>query len=284
MGIRDVQTRYTWEQAIETLRSDPKHRNLIFDAYLTADLRDNCRRFSSSVEFNESLNLLRVHAAGFRTILDMPAGNGIATVAFANSGYEVTAVEPDQSLTVGRGAIAFNLQQDGLSAKVVDAFAENLPFADATFDVVYVRQGLHHAKDLIRMAAEIFRVLRPGGVLLAVREHVVDDYTGSLRRFLNSQVDHQLYGGENAFTLTDYRSALAGAGLKTIVELGPYDSPINIYPNDASTLRHKILDSTQGRLLGVFMPAKFVVRVGWWRLKTRKAPGRLYSFLCRKPS
>jgi SAM-dependent methyltransferase len=274
---------YTWEQAIEILRSDPKHKTLIFDAYLTADLTDNCRRFSVSAEFSASLDLLRLHAQGFETILDMPAGNGIATVAFAKSGFRVTAVEPDQSLTVGRGAIEFNLGHEGLNANVVDAFGEDLPFPDANFDVVYVRQGLHHARDLPRMTAEIFRVLKPGGVLLAVREHVVDNYDRSLRQFLNSQVDHQLYGGENAFTLADYRSAFFAAGLKSIIELRPYDSPINMYPNDPTKLRDKILHSRPGLLLSAVMPAEFVAKIGLLHLKTRKSPGRLYSFLLKRP-
>jgi len=284
MGNREAQNQYSWEQAIEILRSDPAHKSLIYDAYLTADLTDNCRRFYSSSEFKASLDLLRQHIADFETVLDMPGGNGIATVAFAKSGFEVTAVEPDESMTVGRGAITYNLRQEGLSANVVDAFGENLPFADHNFDVVYVRQGLHHAKDLFRMTAEIFRVLKPGGLLLAVREHVVDNYHGSLRRFLESQIDHQLYGGENAFTLVDYRSAFSAAGLMPVIELAPYDSPINMYPNDSSTLRSKILDSRSGRFLRTIMPANFVARMGLWRLKTRKAPGRLYSFLLRKPA
>ena len=283
MSTRNIRPSYTWEQAIEILRSDPKHRDLIFDAYLTDDLGDNCRRFSGSHEFHESLDLLNRHMPGFKTVLDIPGGNGIATVAFAKAGYDVTAVEPDRSSQVGSGAIAFNLNREGLRAVIVNAFGEALPFADARFDVVYVRQGLHHASHLTRMISELSRVLAPGGLLLAAREHVVDDYGKSLRRFLDSQVDHQLYGGENAFTLTDYRNAFSNAGLVTVVELSPYASPINMYPNDQTSLRHKILNSREGKILRLFMSANLVARIGWWRLAARKVPGRLFSFLLRKP-
>ena len=179
----------------------------------------------------------------------MPGGNGIATQAFAGAGFDVTTVEPNPSASVGRGAIAHVLAATGRQARIVDAWGEALPFDAASFDAVYVRQGLHHASDLAQMLREIARVLAPGGVLLACREHVVDDYGPSLRAFLASQVDHQLYGGENAFTLADYRAAIAGAGLQTRLELGPNDSIINAYPNTPEVLREKILASRPGRLL-----------------------------------
>jgi len=43
---------------------------------------------------------------------------------------------------------------------------ENLPFADATFDLVYSRQVFEHIRYPDRVAAEIFRVLRPGGLFI----------------------------------------------------------------------------------------------------------------------
>ncbi len=212
---------YTWEQAIDLLRKDPEHRDLIYDAYLTSDLLDNCRRFAASPEFSEALNLIKIYRPDSRDILDIPGGNGIATFAFVRAGFNVVVVEPDASTSVGRGAIETVLSTDNLNAKIVDAFGENLPFKSASFDVVYVRQGLHHARDLKAMLGEYARVLRPGGVLLGCREHVVDNYGSSLQDFLDAQVDHQLYGGEHAFTLPDYRAAFADAGLNIVQELGP---------------------------------------------------------------
>jgi SAM-dependent methyltransferase len=277
-----VRPTHTWEQAVAALRSDPRHRQLIFDAYLTADLVDNCRRFSASPEFAEAHRLVRQCAPAAREVLDMPGGNGIAAVAFATAGYDVTTVEPDASASVGRGAIAHVLAASGQTARIVAAFGESLPFGGGSFDVVYVRQGLHHARDLVRMVGELRRVLRPGGILLACREHVVDDYGASLTAFLDSQPDHQLYGGENAFTLADYRAAFAAAGLEPIAELGPYDSPINLHPNDEDTLRTKVLESPPGRLLRRVLPERAVAAIGLRYLRSRKMPGRLYSFLLRR--
>lgn len=273
---------YTWEQAIEILRKDPRHEALIRDSYLTADVHENARRFADSEEFAEVLRIIREQRPDCSKVLDLPGGNGIASFAFAKAGYAVSVVEPDPSASVGRGAIEAVLRGAGLQADVVNAYGEQLPFGDESFDVVYVRQGLHHARDLPQMVSELARVLKRGGTLAATREHVVDDYGSSLQAFLDSQVDHQLYGGEHAFTLRDYRAAFAAAGLETVLELGPYDSPINVYPNTPATLQQKILASGPGRLLGFVLPKEWVTRLGMWRLRSAKMPGRLYSFVMRK--
>lgn len=270
---------HSWEEAIEILRTDPAHRQLIRDAYLTSDLTGNCRRFAASVEFAETLRLIRAYRPNARDVLDIPAGNGIATVALAKEGFNVTAVEPDPSGSVGRGAIATCLTAEHLEARIVDAFGEKLPFDARSFDVVYVRQGLHHAQDLKAMVGEFARVLRPGGLLLGCREHVVDDYGASLQEFLDAQPDHQLYGGEHAFTLPDYRAAFADGGFRIAEEIGPYDSPINLHPNTPETLADKICVSAPGRILRLVLPKDLVARLGMWQLKRSKRPGRLYSFV-----
>jgi len=270
---------YSWEEAIEILRADPQHRELVHDAYLTADLLGNCRRFADSAEFIEVRKLIGSYRQNARDVLDIPAGNGIATYAFARAGFDVVAVEPDPSASVGRGAIETSLSAENLKADIVDAFGESLPFDSQSFDVVYVRQGLHHAKNLKAMLREYARVLRARGLLLACREHVVDNYESSLRSFLASQVDHQLYGGENAFTLPDYRAAFEAAGLGIVQEFGPYDSPINLHPNTMDSLEEKICRSVAGRILGSILPKSLVSRLGMWHLRRSNRPGRLYSFV-----
>ena len=270
---------HSWEEAIDILRKDPLHRQLIHDAYLTSDLSGNCRRFAASAEFTETLRLIRAYRPDARDVLDIPGGNGIATVALAKAGFNVTAVEPDPSASVGRGAIASCLAAEGLGANIVEALGEKLPFEAESFDVVYVRQGLHHAQDLKAMVGEYARVLRKDGLLLGCREHVVDDYGGSLQEFLDAQPDHQLYGGEHAFTLPDYRAAFAHGGFAIAEEIGPYDSPINLHPNTPESLADKICESAPGRILGLMLPKHLVARLGMWQLKRSKRPGRLYSFV-----
>ena len=230
------------------------------------------------------MELIKAHRPNAEDVLDVPAGNGIATYALAKAGFDVVAVEPDPSPSVGRGAIASTLAARGLPARIVAAFGENLPFETGSFDVVYVRQGLHHAHDLSAMLREYARVLRRGGLLLGCREHVVDNYETSLRDFLASQVDHQLYGGEHAFTLADYRCTCAGAGLTMIEE----NSGLLILRSTSTRTPRKVLSTkstnpVQGKNLGLVLSRSVVGRLGMWRLRGSNRPGRLYSFVARAP-
>lgn len=51
----------------------------------------------------------------------------------------------------------------GLPCRVVQADAEALPFPDRSFDLVWSWGVIHHSPDTARAAAEILRVLKPGG-------------------------------------------------------------------------------------------------------------------------
>lgn len=59
----------------------------------------------------------------------------------------------------------------GVEAQVGDVQA--LPFADGTFDTVVAAWMLYHVPDIDRGLAEIARVLRPGGALVAVTNSVL---------------------------------------------------------------------------------------------------------------
>jgi len=52
----------------------------------------------------------------------------------------------------------------GLTSRMRVADAENLPFQDASFDLVYSWGVLHHSPDTAKAFREVGRVLRPGGV------------------------------------------------------------------------------------------------------------------------
>jgi SAM-dependent methyltransferase len=57
-------------------------------------------------------------------------------------------------------------RERGLDARVADV--QTLPFADAEFDAAVAAWMLYHVPDLPRAIAELARVLRPGGVLVAI--------------------------------------------------------------------------------------------------------------------
>lgn len=273
------------EDAVRHLRADPAQRQLIEDAYLDVDVGAASARFGDSAEFRALLSML---GADLRevTLVDLGSGNGMAARAFSSAGVAcVVAVEPDPSDEIGAGAV--RRLSEGSAISVVRSIGEGLPLADCSVGVVYCRQVLHHTSDLQLVMREVARVLRPAGLLIACREHVVDD-EGQLNQFLASHPVHQLAGGEHAFPLDAYISAIIEAGLSLRRVLGPWDSVINAYPTVRSegdrkrypdlllTERLGCLGSVIARLPG----AQALV----WRRLNRPTPGRLYSFLASKDS
>ncbi|HYB22471.1 MAG TPA: class I SAM-dependent methyltransferase, partial [Solirubrobacteraceae bacterium] len=63
-----------------------------------------------------------------------------------------------------------NAARLGLDVRTQAADAERLPFADASFDLVFGHAVLHHIPDLPRAFSEFARVLAPGGTLLFAGE------------------------------------------------------------------------------------------------------------------
>lgn len=274
----------TTEEAVLHLRSDPAEAANLRDAYLDGDVPAAARRFAASAEAAETLALAGGVAG--KSVLDLGAGTGIASWAFAQAGARrVVALEPDPSDVVGQGAIRSLGRGDVI--EIVDAWGEKLPFADGEFDLVYARQVLHHARDLGSLVAECARVLRPGGRLLACREHVVDD-AAQLQEFLANHPIHRLAGGESAYPLAGYLGAIEKAGFRLERVLGPWDSIVNAFPSartpeDVLAQPSRVLRRKYGGLLG-----PLAARIPWFLSRTRRklrdrGAGRLFSFVAVRP-
>jgi SAM-dependent methyltransferase len=94
-----------------------------------------------------------------RDILDYGCGHGMAAVVFARAGANAAAFD----LSAGYAAEARRrAAANGVAVSCVQADGHRLPFADASFDGVWGNAVLHHL-DLVTAAAELRRVLRPGG-------------------------------------------------------------------------------------------------------------------------
>jgi SAM-dependent methyltransferase len=94
------------------------------------------------------------------SVLDVAAGNGNATLAAARRFADVTSTDYVPQLLEKGEARA---RAEGLSVSFRVADAEALPFADGAFDAVLSTFGVMFAAEQRRAAAELLRVVRPGG-------------------------------------------------------------------------------------------------------------------------
>ncbi|HEV2835494.1 MAG TPA: class I SAM-dependent methyltransferase [Pyrinomonadaceae bacterium] len=274
----------SWEEAVRWYREQPNNEAEVRNNYFDLPVLGAAERYARSEEFAEVLHLLG--PGNGKEILDLGAGNGIASYALAAHGWNVTALEPDESSEVGAGAIDLLVKDTGLPIKVVREFGERLPFADESFSAIHARQVLHHAHDLENMVKELARVLRPGGLLLSTREHVIDGQE-HLELFRDAHPLHFLYGGENAYTIERYVEAFERAGLRLLKMWGPVESILNLFTGTEeerqTTIRQIANHSCLrfGRLLG--WSERF--RAAQLRRHTQndRTPGRIYSFLLQRP-
>lgn len=267
----------SWEDAVVWLKDQPDMRDLVRDAYYDDPLAAVAERFLESSEWLAVRALLADLKP--QDALDIGAGRGISTYALARDGWKVTALEPDPSTMVGAGAIRQLCAGNSLRVEVIESSAESLPFGANSFELVYTRQSLHHASDLGLFCSEVRRVLRPGGIFLATREHVLDREE-DLQQFLDSHPLHNLYGGEHAYTLGRYKTAMKGAGLQLGKILATYDSDINLFPETKRSVLARIRQK-----YGVPVPVSFYNGLMAPILNAIvRSPGRLFSFMATKPA
>lgn len=93
-------------------------------------------------------------------VLDVAAGNGNATLAAARRWCDVVSTDYVGALLERGKARA---SAEGLDVRFEEADAENLPYADASFDVVLSTFGVMFTPNQERAANELARVCKPGG-------------------------------------------------------------------------------------------------------------------------
>lgn len=103
--------------------------------------------------------MARIEGRGFAEGLDVGCGEGRFCRMMRAAGIAPTGVEPTRTLRE-------TAQRRDPAGTYVDAMAEALPLADASFDLVVSYLTLMDIDGVDRAIAEMVRVLRPGGTLL----------------------------------------------------------------------------------------------------------------------
>lgn len=96
-------------------------------------------------------------------VLDDGAGPGFFSMILSGLGHRVTSIDySDRMLERLRS----NMREQGYESRAIQMDAQKLTFADASFDAVVQRNVLWNLDDPGTAYAEIFRVLKPGGIAL----------------------------------------------------------------------------------------------------------------------
>lgn len=110
-------------------------------------------------------------------VVEVGPGNGLTFSRYPGTVEEVVAVEPERRLRALASAAA---RQVSVPVRVVEGVAEALPLDEASCDAGVVSLVLCSVPDQDRALAELWRVIRPGGVL-RFYEHVAFRRPGGRR-------------------------------------------------------------------------------------------------------
>jgi ubiquinone/menaquinone biosynthesis C-methylase UbiE len=149
------------------------------------------------------LDLVVEWAAGCKTAIDVASGGGHVARRLREAGLEVVTCDP----------------APGMQADVI-CFAEELPFADASFDLAATRVAAHHFSDVEAAVRELARVA-------ATRVIVVDNlYMGDAAEEADKIRDPSHVRN---YTGAEWRAFMSGAGLE-VEEVRVFDFPIEFEP------------------------------------------------------
>ncbi|RUV91552.1 class I SAM-dependent methyltransferase [Mesorhizobium sp. M1A.F.Ca.IN.022.07.1.1] len=149
---------------IETANAEPEYDDAAI-RFLEALWGDGCLSPGGPDEVDRVVEGLSLKV---KTILDLGCGAGGVTLDLVarHGAAHATGFDVERPVieTAKRKAAAQGLQD---RVSFVQAPPGPLPFTDASFDVVFSKDALLHVRDKDALFAEIFRVLKPGGVFAA---------------------------------------------------------------------------------------------------------------------
>ncbi|MGW4801941.1 class I SAM-dependent methyltransferase [Nonomuraea sp. NPDC004297] len=182
-----------------------------------------------------------------RRILDAGCGAGPVSVALRDRGAVVTGIDA----SAGMLALARERLGDDVDLRVAD-LRDPLPFADGTFDDVVASLVLHYLEGWGPALAEIRRVLRPGGRLIASVNHPFVEHLSQSPRHnyfaTTSYTDAWTFDGRS-FPLTFWRRPLqamttaftdAGFRLSVVREPQPDPAARERFPDDFAAFSTKL--------------------------------------------
>jgi malonyl-CoA O-methyltransferase len=147
-------------------------------------------------------------------VLDLGCGTGRHTLALAQAGARVTAVDqsPEMMALARRKLGSYPVEW------LVHALPAPLPIPSARFELAVLGLVAEHLADLRGLLAEVARVLRPGGRCLLSALHPERTAAGQRARFIDPQTGVRRPITTYHRPLGEYRATAAAAGLTPVTE------------------------------------------------------------------
>jgi SAM-dependent methyltransferase len=140
-----------------------------------------------------------------RKLLEVGCGIGTDLVRFARGGARVTGIDLSQTaIDLARKNFALN----HVSAEELRvANGEELPYPDATFDVVYGHGVIQYTADPARLVRECHRVLKPGGTGIFMVYNRVS-WLNALSKVMKVALEHEDAPVLKKFSIAEFRELL----------------------------------------------------------------------------
>lgn len=231
---------WAWDEIVEAAQGDPAQQQMLLDAFMHRDVRAMLKRYRESEEFRDTFAIAREHSAA-KTLLEVGGSNGVISVAHALEGVHATMIEPSNSDVVGiRAARRMHALAQSIDPTVkdrVDIIEGVIETAkiDGQFDFVICRQVAHHFDDPVKALKRIHSLVKPDGVVLLLREHVVQDGR-EMQHFLENHPFHRFYAGEKAYRVEEYEAFAHQADFDVVRTYAFRETPINYFPHTAETI------------------------------------------------
>ena len=196
-------------------------------------------------------------------VLDVATGAGHTALAFAPHVAKVTATDITEEML--REARKLAASRGLTNVRTLHAKAEDLPFPDASFDLVVCRLAAHHFDDMKGFAAEAYRVLMPGGTIgivdtIAPDASIVPGRTPEDLR--NLTADFEAFkklsdpSHRRCLGLVEWEQVLASAGfdiahkehLDKEMEFGPWVERMRSNTHTTARLKEMLLDRALAQL------------------------------------
>jgi SAM-dependent methyltransferase len=197
--------------------------------------------------------LVKFEASGGKAVLEVGCGAAVDLARFARAGARATGVD------VAPSAIELaktNFEQQHLAGDFRVASGEELPFADASFDLVYAHGVVQYTPNPQRLVDECRRVLRPGGeAIFQVYNRI--SWLNALSKLMKVPLEHEDAPVLLKFSIGEFRQLLSGfSEVRIVPERFPVKS--RLHGGWKGTLYNGVFVGTFNAL-----PKSLVERFGW---------------------